>query len=379
MPALSKKKEGLRTWIEVDRKAVRDNYRAFRALIPKSTGLIAVIKSNAYGHGLHDFAEEIARLGADMLAVDSAIEAFSLRERGVKTPILVLGFTLPDLVPRAIEEKVSFTVSSMGNLARIARIRDIVKARIHIKADTGMHRQGFSLHEKADLISFLKKRGIDPEGLFTHFAAAKNPAFPAAVRKQAEEFEAWGDAFARAGFRPKKHAAATSAALLFPETHYDFVRVGIGLFGLWPSPQVRAAREQNIRLRPVLSWRTVVSEVNDVSAGEGIGYDFTESLPRDGRVAILPIGYWHGYPRHLSGIGEALIRGKKAKVLGRVSMDMLIVDVSGISGAEAGDVATIIGRDAGEEITADTIAALGDTVNYEIVTRINPLIKKFYL
>ncbi|MEW5902548.1 MAG: alanine racemase C-terminal domain-containing protein, partial [Acidobacteriota bacterium] len=176
-----------------------------------------------------------------------------------------------------------------------------------------------------------------------------------------------------------RHACATAGALNYPEALYDLVRIGIGLYGLWPSLQTRRAREKKISLRPALSWRTVVSEVKKLRKGLGIGYDLTEILKKDSVVGICPIGYWHGYPRSLSGVGEVLVRGLRAKVLGTVSMDMIVVDLTGIPAARAGDVATVIGRSGSDEVTADEVARKAGISHYELLTRLNPLIQKFYL
>ncbi len=181
------------------------------------------------------------------------------------------------------------------------------------------------------------------------------------------------------GFNPIRHASATSGTIIFPQARYDLVRIGIGLYGLWPSKEVQAVFGDKIKLKPVLSWKAVIGEIKKVAKGERIGYDFTETLSKPTTVAIIPIGYWHGFPRSLSGIGRVLIKGKPAKVLGRVSMDMISVDISGIKNINIGEEAIIIGKSGKNEITADEIAKYADTTNYEIITRLNPLIKRILI
>lgn len=366
----------LRTWIEVDRSAIKHNYRIFRSLIGKNCLLMAVAKSNAYGHSLVDFSKTISRMGADWIGVDSIVEALALRRKKIKKPILVLGYTLPIYYKEAAENGVSLTVSSLDSLRSIQKASLLKRGvKIHIKVDTGMHRQGFLLKDISSVnSSFLKNPHLILEGVYTHFAAAKNPAFPSDTEKQIREFREAVNILEFAGFRFLKHAAATAGTILFPESHFDMVRVGIGLYGLWPSAEVRAYAEDKIHLKPALSWKAVVGEVKELLAGARVGYDFTETLDRPSVVAILPVGYWHGYPRILSSIGYVVIRGRRAKVLGRVSMDMIVVDVSQIKGVRVGDVATLIG----DGVSADELAELALTINYEIVTQLNPLIERVY-
>ncbi|MEK7106973.1 MAG: alanine racemase, partial [Patescibacteria group bacterium] len=221
------------------------------------------------------------------------------------------------------------------------------------------------------------KLPITLEGVYTHFSSAKNPAFPAATFNQIEEFKRAIGLLESAGFKiPVKHAAATSGTILFPQSHFDLVRIGIGLYGLWPSKEAKAAFEGKINLEPVLSWKTIVGQIKNLPKGSKIGYDLTETLNRPSKVAVLPIGYWHGFPRALSGIGKVLIKGREAKVLGRVSMDMISVDITEVKNVKVRDEAIIIGKSGKLEISADDIANMSDTINYEIVTRLNPLMKR---
>lgn len=370
---------GLRTWIEVNRTAVLENYQTFRRLLPKHVKLMAVVKSNAYGHGLVEFSKELSTLGADWLGVDSIVEALTLRGNGVKTPILVFGYTLAERVPAAVSNGIALTISSLAQLKSLARKR-IGQVKIHLKVDTGMHRQGFLENDRLELFRALKTlRGrIAVEGLYTHFAAAKDPAFPSETKRQMRVFERWAQELRRLGFSPLCHAAATSGAILFPETHFDMVRIGIGLYGLWPSAEVEGFCRGRLRLRPALSWKSVVSEIKDITKGERIGYDLSETLTRKSRIAICPVGYWHGYPRALSSVGMVIISGRYAKVLGRVSMDMIIVDATGIKDVREGNEVILIGSSGKPSMTADKLAFLSGTVNYEIVTRLNPLMRRIY-
>lgn len=369
-----------RTWIEVEKKALAHNIRIFRQRLAPSCQLMAVAKSNAYGHGLYDFVPALEAMDVDWFGVDSIVEAVTLREIGVSKPILVLGYTLPDRFEEAKAHRVSLTISSLESLSRLASFPDSWKIRIHLKLDTGMHRQGFLPREIPRLVRSIAKNRprLTIEGLYTHFAAAKDPASTDYTRIQIDEFERSLLMFAKAGFNPLRHACATAGVLNFPEAHYDMVRIGIGLMGLWPSAETRRAWEKEISLKPALTWRTILSERKRVKKGARVGYDLTETLTRDSIVGVCPIGYWHGFPRSLSRVGEVLVQGKRAKVLGRVSMDMITIDLTDIPTARVGDVVTVIGRDGQEEIMAYEVAARARVSHYELLTRINPLIQKFY-
>lgn len=338
---------------------------------------MAVVKSNAYGHSLVDFSREIEKLGADWIGVDSIVEGLTLRREGIQLPILVLGYTLPERIEEASKENISITVSTFETLEMVSGLQ--TKLSIHVKVDTGMHRQGFQLAQMTEVITVLKSlpKNIEVQGLFTHFAGAKNPASTEKTLAQIKEFEMWQKTFAEAGFVPIAHTAASAGAMLYPQAHFDMVRFGIGLYGVWPSSEVRGA-ERDLDLKPILSWKVVVGEVKNVKKGEGVGYDFTNILKRDSRLAICPIGYWHGLPRSVSNNGNVLVHGKRAPITGRVSMDMITIDVTDIPEVKVGSIATIIGRDGGEEIRADKIADPERTSEYEIITRLNPLIKRIY-
>ena len=381
MTATAIEKDRLRTWIEVDKKALAHNYELFRGLAGPGCRLMAVAKSNAYGHGLYDYAPVMERLGADWLGVDSIVEGATLRDIGIQKPILVLGYTLPARFPEAARHRVSLTVSSFETLAALKSSEAVSRIKVHIKIDTGLHRQGFLPDEVAGVIQILRRElpHLQVEGLYTHFAVAKDPQDPVYTREQIRHFTQSAEAFWAAGYRPLRHIGATAGAINHPEARFEMIRIGIGLAGLWPSPEMKAALDKNLELKPVLSWRTIISEIKSLPAGAGISYDLTEKLGRDSTVGICPIGYWHGFPRSLSRVGEVLVRGRRAKVLGAVTMDMIVVDLTGIQNVSVGDIVTLIGREGGDEITAYEVAQKAGGSYYEVLTRLNPLIQKFYL
>jgi alanine racemase len=369
-----KEHAGLRTWVEIDKKAVKHNFQVFRSFVPLKTKIMAIVKSNAYGHGLWDFSALAEASGADWFGVDSIVEGLTLRKMGIKKPILVLGYTLPERFADAKDNDISLTISSADGIKSL--VASNLPIKIHLKIDTGMHRQGFDVSELEKVCKILRSSKAIVEGMYTHFASAKNPSFPQETNKQIELFEQAVKIVESHGFKPIKHACATGGTLLFPKAHYDMVRVGIGLYGMWPSKETQRAMESKVSLKPVLSWKTIVGEVKTLPEGGGVGYDATEKLPPGSKIAICPIGYWHGYTRSFSSIGNVLVRGERAKILGRVSMDMIVLDITKIKGIKIVDEVVIIGTQNNNKISADELADISGTINYEVVTRINPLIKR---
>lgn len=381
----------LKTWIEINTKAVAHNFKVIKSLLQPKTKLWAVVKSNAYGHGLTLFSALANQLGVDGFGVDSVVEGLKLRENGIKKPILVLGPTLPpNSLADAFKHKITLTISNWEALERLAKSR--YKPGFHLKIDTGMHRQGFYFEDLKKAVKLITNYQLPITGVYTHFASAKDLNYPTFTDFQFHAFKKAVKILERAGCKNLiKHASATGGTLISQEYHLNAVRVGIGLYGLWPSkeleiqlrrpawgrsPDPRASGlSRKIRLQPVLSWHSVVSEVKNIPKGDYIGYDLVERASKPTKIAIIPIGYWHGFDRGLSSIGEVLVGGKRARVLGRVSMDLIVVDVTGIN-CKTGAKATIIGRQGREEITAAEMAQKIGTAHYEIITRINPLIER---
>ena len=370
------RRAGVRTWIELDARAAGRNVLAFRRLIGPRVKLWAVVKSNAYGHGLFAFTPLAAELGVDGFCVDSLVEAKALRRAGIRQSILVLGHTLPERFPEAVAGHIALTASNFETLEELARAP--AAPEFHLKFDTGMRRQGFFPSDTPRLLRRLKARpALRPRltGLYTHFAAANDLDDPGFTQAQMREFLRTTAQFARAGYgHLLRHAAATGGTMLGPQYHLDAVRIGIGLYGLWPSPRLARQFQGKLQLEPVLAWRAVVSEVKWLAPGDAVGYDLTERVPERTKMAVVPIGYWHGFPRALSGIGEVLLHGRRARVLGRVSMDLISIAPAGR--ARPGDIVTLIGRDRGATIGADESAQRAGTIHYEFLTRLNPLMER---
>jgi alanine racemase len=378
MSAKKSSVSNLRTWIEIDSRAARKNYDTFRKLLGKRVKLWAVVKSNAYGHGLMLFAKLMQKFGIDGFCVDSLVEGLRLRKEGIKKSILVLGPTLPALYKDAAAKNITISISNFEALKALAREK--TPPSFHIKIDTGMHRQGFYLNDlpKAIKIISSSQSSISKKftGIFTHFASAKDINYPTYTERQFAEFQKAAKLFEKAGFKNLiKHVAATGGALVNPKYHLDAVRVGIGLYGLWPSKELETQFGTRIHLKPILRWRAVVSEVKHLKGGDYVGYDLVERVREITKMAVIPVGYWHGFPRSLSGTGEILVNGRRARVLGRVSMDLTTVNL-GNAKCDTGAVVTLIGRDGDEELSAAEVAARAGTIHYELLTRLNPLIER---
>ncbi len=372
----------LKTWVEIDKKAALHNVKTFRSILKKKTKIYAVVKSNAYGHGLREFSL-IINNKVDGFCVDSVYEGKTLRSVGIKKPILVLGPTLSkEEVQIATENNLEITISTFETLKQVVSIKD--KPNFHIKVDTGMHRQGFFPNDLQKVIGVIKKNelGGKLKGAFTHFSSAKDVTYPHYTNEQIEEFKKVQTVFKRFGFgKIMFHASGTGGAVLYPQAHLDMVRIGIGLYGYWPSKESKSQHslllKKELILKPVLSWKTKISEIKKLKKGDFVGYDLAEKMEKDALVSMIPIGYWHGFARALSHKGQVLVKGKKCKVVGRVSMDLVIIECKSAT-TKVGDVVTIIGKSEKEVLTADDQMNIADTViyTYEILTTINPLIKR---
>ncbi|MDO8504785.1 MAG: alanine racemase [Candidatus Liptonbacteria bacterium] len=372
------KKEFLRTWVSISRSAAKKNYEFFRKLAGPKTKLWSVVKSNAYGHGLFAFSKLLNEFGVDGFCVDSITEGLALRREGILRPILILGPTLATQLPAAEKAKIIVSASCMEDLRALGLLKE--PPEFHIKIDTGMRRRGFYPEDVAKIVGFLKsKKSLKNKftGVFTHFASAKDINYPTYTDIQLTRLKKVSKTLRAEGFEFMEHASATGGALINKKYHLDAVRVGIGLYGLWPSRELEVQLGQlgKTKLYPVLSWQGIVTEIKKSKRGDFVGYDLTERLLRDTKIAILPVGYWHGFPRALSSVGSVLISGKRAKVLGRVSMDLIALDATGIN-CKAGDIATLIGKNHGEMLSASYLAELSGTTHYEYVTRLNPLMER---
>lgn len=364
-------------WVEISESALRNNVAVFRRIAGDGRRLMAVVKSNAYGHGMIEVARIALEAGADWLGVFSADEGLALRERGIDAPILVFGPTPEPALAAAVRRGLRLTMASVSAARALARSPEAPGARVHLKIETGTNRQGLLAGELGDAIRALRKGGAAIEGAYTHFADIEDTTEHAFAEKQKARFAEVLAQLAADGVEIElPHSACTAAAILFPETHHGLVRMGIGLYGLWPSKETRvsanALGRDRIDLRPVMTWKTRIAQVKAVTAGDFVGYGRTFRSTRSTLLAVLPVGYADGYDRSLSNSAFAIVRGVRAPVLGRVCMNMTMLDVSDVPGAAEGDEVVLLGAQGDERVTAEDLARLASTINYEIVTRAAP-------
>ena len=375
---------GLTTWIEVSRSALAHNLRLFRELLNPGTAVLAVVKANAYGHGLAEVAELCRSERVEMLGVHSADEVLALRRAGIDTPVLVMGYLTAAQVERAVDPSVHVLASSREVLDALAARASRLGAAlpVHVKVDTGTHRQGVPPEDAAAFAGLAKRRGLAVLGVATHFANIEDTTDHGYAFGQLERFRgAVAAVEAAVGKVPLVHAACSAAALLFRQADFSMVRIGISLYGHWPSKETYLSwliehGRDGVRLEPALAWRARVGQIKAVPAGVPIGYGLTFRPTRDVRIAVLPVGYAEGYPRALSNHGRVLVRGRSAPVVGRVCMNIVMADVTDVPGAAEGDVATLIGSDGREHVSTEEFAEHAGTINYEVLARLSPALPR---
>ena len=374
------KRQTLKTWVEIDSKALRRNVVALRKNISPKTKFMAVVKGDAYGHGMLALAEVLAQARVDYLAVFGIEEGIALRKNGNKLPILVLRSIFPEEVVTALEYDLEVVVSTIELLKYLKKVKLKKRLRVHLMVDTGLGRDGFLINESTKIIKLLlNNKNIELVGLMSHFSGVENRLFDSySVMQVAFLFE-WKKQLQESGFDPMLHISATAGVFFSKEFGMHIARFGIGLYGLWPSGDTKQLDNGKTNLKPVLEWKTIVNEVKKLQAGSYIGYDLSYRLMRDATVAILPVGYADGYPRGASNKASVLIHGKRAQVLGRVMMNMIVVDVTDISKVIPGDTVTLIGVDGKMVLSAEELAEASGTIQYELVTRIDARVPRHYL
>jgi Alr-MurF fusion protein len=357
-------------WMEVDLGAIAGNLQRLRE-IAAPAGVLAVLKADAYGHGAVRVARTAVQYGATMLGVAVLSEAAALRERGISAPILVLGYTPAWQARDALRLDVSVSVYSIDvarALARAAQALERPPARIHVKVDTGMHRLGLAPEEVVPFATEVSALpGIEIEGLFTHFASADDQD-PSYALLQLNRFQQLLAEWERAGLpKPRYvHAANSAGTLRLPDARFDLVRTGIALYGMDPSPDVPCPEG----FRPALALKTQLAQVKQIDVGEPVSYGCTWIAKRRSTIGVLPIGYADGFRRAPANWGEVLVRGRRAPLVGRVCMDMCMVDLTDVPGARAGDEVVLIGEQGGDRLSVEEVASRLGTINYEVVSQI---------
>ena len=371
-----------RTWAEIDLDALAHNYRLLRGLAPQAK-FLGLVKANAYGHGAVPVAKKLEALGADMLAVACLDEAIELRQAGIVIPILCLGQTPPELAPELLEYDITQTVGDLetGAALSAAAVAAGKTLTIHVKVDTGMGRLGFVYYEDDDeaaleragkeIESLCALPGLEPEGIFTHFANADGSE--AYTKNQcARIYDVFGELWERGLHQFKIYHCAASAAVLnysWTKVYMNMIRPGIALYGYVPDPSVK-----DPGLKPVMTVKSRIAAVRDLPAGAKISYGCTATLERDSQIAVLPMGYGDGYPRVLSNQMDMLIRGIPCPIVGRICMDMCMVDVTGLEDVQPGEAAVVYGP----KLT-QRAAKLAGTIPYELLCQLTPRIPRLYL
>ena len=363
------------TYVKINLDAIDSNIDAIRARV--GTDVMAVIKADAYGHG----AIQVARVLQDkcsFFGVSSILEAMELRRAGLYNPILILGHTPVSAYPALVQAEIRPTIYHYEDAAALsqAALQEGKTAAFHLAVDTGMSRIGFqATPEDADVCARIARLpGLFAEGLFSHFATA-DCADLSRARRQAALFDAFYEMLKDRGVEIPIRHLNNSAGLMNFDNHYEMVRAGIVLYGMYPSDEVDPSL---LTIRPALQWLSRVTHVKTLPAGREISYGGTYVTSGTTRVATVPVGYADGYRRSLSGRFYVLIRGKKAPILGRVCMDQMMVDVTDIPGVQLGDPVVLVGRSGSEEITVETIAAAADSFNYEFVCGISRRVPRIY-
>ncbi len=377
-----------RAWVNIDLDRLRQNVRALRmdlqTITPnpqyktREVKILAVVKANAYGHGAKEISKTLKDEGVEMLGVATLDEAYELKEIGL--PIIILLHTPQENIPIIVKENFIPTIIDYRFATELNKeaYYQNKRLKVHIWIYTGLLTAGVNWEEGVEFVSQLSEfKDLEIEGVFTHFSESddKDSGF---TELQIKRFNTVLNGISATGLKniPLVHTSASDGILNFlKNSHFATVRPGILLYGLYPGAQC----DKRIEVEPILTWQTRVCRVNNVPKGVGIGYRRTYITDREQKIATLLIGYGDGYPRNLSNKGYVIIRGRKAKIVGTVCMDLTVVDVTNIPEVKIGDTATLIGKNGDISITAEDVAALAGTINYEITTRIGPRVARVYI
>lgn len=367
-----------RTWAEIHLGSIEHNVRAMREKLPALCRFLGVVKADAYGHGAVPVARRLEAMGCEYLAVACLDEALELREAGLRAPILILGCTDPELAQVLAEHDITQAVGSLDMARGLSAHGGSGRVRVHLKLETGMGRTGFrvlSERELSDAAEALKLPGLEVEGVFTHFAVSDvygDPFTAEQYRRFLEGVEtlerAWGRQFAI------RHCANSGAVINYPQYGLDMVRPGIATYGLYPAKETGG-----IELRPAMELKTRVAQITEHQPGDTVSYGRTFTVTAPMRIAVLPIGYGDGLHRCLSGKMDVLLHGVRARQLGRICMDMCMVDITHIPDVKPGDVATIFGRDGDAILSVDELAEKAGTISYELLCAVSRRVPRIYM
>ncbi|MCL6560941.1 MAG: alanine racemase [Firmicutes bacterium] len=367
-------------WAEVDLQAIAYNMQQIRQIVSPQAEIMAVVKADAYGHGAVEVARVVLKNGASRLAVARVDEAEKLRKAGIKTPILLLGYTPPGQFEDVVRLSLGQTVYSAEMASILNEIAGRLRQRvaIHIKIDTGMGRLGLLAEDASlkEVLAIARLPHLELEGIFTHFATADSRDKLYAL-EQFERFLYFLDNLRREGLITAYQHCANSAAIIdLPQTHLNMVRPGIAIYGLYPSTEVQRSR---LSLKPAMALKARVAQVKKVPAGFKISYGATYQTTAPTVIATLPAGYADGYTRLLSSKGKVLLHGQRAQVVGRVCMDQCMIDVGHIPSVSCGDEVVFFGKQEGAVLPVEEVAEDIGTINYEVVCMVSSRVPRIYL
>ena len=368
-----------RTGVIIDLKALGNNIKALKANLPKGAELAAVVKANAYGHGAVEISRAAIANGAELLCFATASETCEVLKADVEAPMLVMGAPMQDSLDIIVDFGVRQCVFLPQHVLELQKKAEEKngEALVHIKIDTGMNRIGIKTLEEFEAVleTMIRCDRVTFEGMFTHFSVSDETDKEFSI-KQAEKFDLFYQMAKDKGFSPIRHVCNSGAIIDMPEYAFDFVRAGIAMYGYYPSNEVFKER---VKLQPVMRVLSHIVHLKTVLPGESVSYGRTFTAEKPMLVATVPIGYGDGFNRLLSGKGEMLVAGKRVKILGRVCMDMTMIDVTDIEGVKLGDIVTVLGQDGDQSISAEDHADICGTIPYEILLSFTPRLPRVYI
>lgn len=363
------------SWLEISQSALIHNFKELKKNLSANTKILCVVKGNAYGHDIKAVVSVLKKVQPEFYAVFDIQDALTIRELDKKTSILVLCAAQKEHIPLAIKYNFSLSLSSNEILAQIIRKKFQKPLKIHLCIETGLGRDGIPHEELNKTLALTHdKKNIVIEGLYTHFSGAESRVFDSLTRLQTSRLIQWESAFQNLGIKPITHASGTAGSLLGNQFQLDMCRIGLGLYGLWPSDETKILLEK-VSLKPALTWKTKVIDLKELPKNHGVGYDVSFITEKTTKVAVVPVGYYDGIPRSASNKGRMLVQGVKVPLRGKVMMNMCVLEVTDLN-VKIGDEVVIIGSQGTNTISAEDWAEWSQTINYEIVTKINPLLPR---
>lgn len=372
------------TWVEVDLGTIKKNISAIKKYLGPKVLLAAVVKSNAYGHGLVEVAKTASQVGVEFLCVDNVAEATAVSNQlPASSKILILGGVESEDLDWVIKNDIRFGLFNLESIPEIERSSKKwkIKAKIHLKVDTGMHRLGFDENEAIEAVKNINKcyKNIEIEGIWSHFADSGSRENKKYTLEQIKKFNEVIKAVEKEGIKIKyKHLGNSAGAINYPEARFNLVRTGIIIYGIFPSEFIKKKYQKKLKLERALSFKTKIVALRDLPKGERIGYGLSCWLKKNSKIAVLPVGYKDGYGRSLSNKGGVIIKGRRCPIVGRICMRMTMIDVSKVINVKLGDEVILLGGDSRARIEADEVAKKMETIPYEVMARISESVPRIY-